>query len=191
MARKHPFSLGVSYLGAILLTLCWPMVGQTQIERQHDAHVHGEAKGTLAMDETHWELMLALPGFNVVGFEHPPRTPEQSALLSNAIDYFDQEPWLVFNPESGCDITDIDIQPMGFEDHHDHHHHDHPTDHAGHARMEIKVTGECDSIEQLSRLSVNLFDAFPNNEQLTIGVLTTTLAMEVTLTPQATAIVFD
>lgn len=193
MARKHPFSLGIAHLSVILSALCWPLVGQAQIERQHDAHVHGQATGTLAMDETRWELTLALPGFNVVGFEHPPRTPEQSALLSDALDYFNQQPWLGFNPESGCQITDTDVQSMGFEDPQDNHqhHHDHGSDHDGHARMEIKVSGECDRMDALTRLSMKLFDAFPNNEQVMIAVLTTTRAMTVTLTPQASSIVFN
>ncbi|MDR9452910.1 MAG: DUF2796 domain-containing protein, partial [Wenzhouxiangella sp.] len=59
-------------IGVIVLLAATPV--SAQIERQHAAHVHGEATGSLAVDGSTVSVQLALPGHNVVGFEHPPRT---------------------------------------------------------------------------------------------------------------------
>ena len=187
-----------------------PAIGQAQVERQHAAHVHGEALGTLAVDGARLELELELPGYNLVGFEHAPRTPEQQAAMDSALEYLNGGAWLTSDAAGGCQVAEMDAHIHGFEDddhgddgapedHHDddHHHdheqdhdhnhdqdHDHEHDHAtaeGHAEFHVMARLDCGSPERLGWVDLNLFDRFPGNEVLRLDVLTDRLATRLRL----------
>lgn len=204
-----------------------PMVGQAQIERQHAAHVHGQGQASLAFDGPSWTLFLELPGFNVVGFEHPPNTEQQQQTLDEAIAFLEGGTWLSFNPEGQCRLSELELLSLGYastdhdahhdhdpshhhgeehdQDHnqkndhahngehahdHDHEYHNHDKEHA-HARFQIEASGECENTNRLAWWSLGLFDGFPNNESLTVAVLTQTQAFEAVLTPNQQKIVFQ
>ena len=135
-------------IGAVVLLTATPV--SAQIERQHAAHVHGEATGSLAVDGSTVSVQLALPGHNVVGFEHPPRTDAQQQRFDQAMIALQQGEWLQFNPTADCAVESMSTMPSGFGgaqsmgdqrgDDHDHGHdkdnhnhddngHDHDDDH--------------------------------------------------------------
>ncbi|TVS13265.1 MAG: DUF2796 domain-containing protein [Wenzhouxiangella sp.] len=122
-----------------------------QVERQHAPHVHGIAVGSLALDDGDLRLELEIPGVNLVGFEHAPRTDQQQAALDDALDFLRAADWLQADPRGGCELASINAHTHGFNDggddydhehHHDHghdngheHHHDHGHD-DGHGQAE-------------------------------------------------------
>ena len=106
-----------------------------QVERQYGAHVHGVASGNLAIDGADLRLELEIPGFNLVGFEHAPRSEEQQAALDNALAFLRAADWVQADPRGGCEVASINAHTHGFSDaqSHDHAHdhgHDHHHDHA-------------------------------------------------------------
>ena len=50
----------------------------------HQAHVHGVAELTLALEGPNLELLLTSPAFSVVGFEHPASSPRQVEAVAQA-----------------------------------------------------------------------------------------------------------
>ncbi len=118
-----------------------------ELERQHGAHVHGEASGTLALDGSQLQLELEIPGMNLVGFEHPPRSDQQAQRLAATLARLNDGAWLQADQRADCRIERIDALGRGFntdqaqtsESHrhdeesphsHRHHHgHDHDHDH--------------------------------------------------------------
>ena len=85
-----------------------------QIERQHGAHVHGEARGSLAMDGPDLRIELEIPGVNLIGFEHPPRNDEEKSLLAAALDRLGTGDWLRSDPRAGCDIVTLNAHTHGY-----------------------------------------------------------------------------
>ncbi len=131
--------LGVLLLGSASASL------MAELERQHGAHVHGEASGTMALDGSQLQLELEIPGVNLVGFEHPPRTDEQAQRLAATLARLNDGAWLQTDPRGECRIERINAQGRGFntgqaqtsESHRhdeegrrsDRHHHAHDQDH--------------------------------------------------------------
>ncbi|MDR9389363.1 MAG: DUF2796 domain-containing protein [Wenzhouxiangella sp.] len=181
-------------IGVIVLLAATPV--SAQIERQHAAHVHGEATGSLAVDGSTVSVQLALPGHNVVGFEHPPRTDAQQQRFDQAMNALQQGEWLAFNPAAGCATQSMSATPSGFggDDHdHDHDHgHDHGHDQShdddSHAQFELVAVAECARPEALQWAEVQLFDGFPNNEQIVVDVLTAQSVFQARLAPGASRI---
>ncbi|TVQ40996.1 MAG: DUF2796 domain-containing protein [Wenzhouxiangella sp.] len=123
--------------------------GLAQIERQHGAHVHGVATGNLAQDGPDFRLELEIPGINLVGFEHAPRTEAQQQSLDAALDLLNRGEWLVMDGRGQCEIDRLNAHTHGFdgegngdygdqEDGHEHHDHHHGDRHAHHAHDHAK-----------------------------------------------------
>jgi hypothetical protein len=51
---------------------------------QHAAHEHGKAQLDVAVDRGRVELRLDTPAANVLGFERPPRTPQERQAIATA-----------------------------------------------------------------------------------------------------------
>ena len=150
------------FCSMMLMTSIPAAVAQTEIRRA-GAHVHSVAAAQLALEDGRVDLMLQIPGANLVGFEHPPRVEEQSELLASARARLAAGDWLVFSDGAGC-ATDISVDMPGFaasgheHDHsHDHehsrdhghaeghehheHHHDHEDDQHGHVHQDHEHDG--------------------------------------------------
>ena len=102
----------------LLIPLCAVPVAaataQDQIRRA-DAHEHSVAAAQLAVEAGRIDLMLQVPGANLVGFEHPPRNGEQRATLDEARRRLAAGGWLVLPAAAGCS-SDFEIEMPGFED---------------------------------------------------------------------------
>lgn len=106
-----------------------------EIERQHAPHVHGLTSGNLAMDNGDLRLELKIPGINLIGFEHAPRTHEQQAALDGALAFLRAAEWVQADPNGNCAVASINAHTHGFgaEGHYhgdEHHGHDHHHEHA-------------------------------------------------------------
>lgn len=100
----------------------------TAYERQHEAHVHGEAEMNVAIEGNVIELVLKSPLANIVGFEHEATSDEDIAILSNAQKALQDAYARVQLPDSAvCMLDEVDVH-LG-EEHgeeaHDHDKHDH------------------------------------------------------------------
>ena len=100
--------------------------------RQHDAHVHGEARGNLSIDADSMQMTLEVPAFNLIGFEHPPADAEQRSLLERVVADLESVAWVDIDPAAGCRTSSVDIDTPGLvaeAQHADHAHHDESHEH--------------------------------------------------------------
>jgi hypothetical protein len=161
-----------------------------QIERQHDAHVHGAAEGNLVVEESQMRLELEIPGVNLVGFEHAPRNDDQRKRLGDTLSLLERGDWLLTDPRGQCALKSVDAHTHGFgkfkqdgeagsgHDSHDDHQDGHGSDHAQHehnhehAEFHLVAVLQCQTPERLRWVDLALFDDFPGNEAIRLDVLT-------------------
>ncbi len=180
--------------------------------RQHDAHVHGEASGNLALDDSALRIELEIPAYNLIGFEHAPATAEQQTLLDSTVEALEQLDWLSLDAGGQCQRSSVNVHTHGMEaahdsghdagqdpsethhhdddanvDHHDHHadhDHSHAEDHDhSHGSFHTVVELDCAQARSLSWLAIDLFTDYPANQTLRLDVLTATLVKQVDLGP--------
>lgn len=108
-------------------------------ERQHEAHVHGEAEMNVAIEGNVIELVLKSPLANIAGFEHEATSDEDKATLSNAQKALQDAYARVQFPDAAvCMLDEADVhlgEEHGDEDAHEGHAHD-KHEHEEHAHEE-------------------------------------------------------
>ena len=150
--------------------------------RQHGAHVHGVATLNLALEGREAHIELHGPAANFIGFEHAPASAADHAALDRAVALLrDGDDLFRFNAEAGCRmehvrlasplLTDAHHHDAGHKDAHEHgneHAHTGHDAHEGetHADMEADYHFECTAPGRLTRLTIELFEAFPGMETL-------------------------
>ena len=179
----------------LLIPLCAvPVAAAAQNEiRRADAHEHSVAAAQLAVEAGRVDLMLQVPGANLVGFEHPPRNGEQRARLDEARRRLAAGDWLVLPEAAGCS-SDFKIEIPGFEDdgstanseheHGDEHKHEHDHDHehgSQHAEFRVTATAECENSEALEWVEIRLFEGWPDNRSLRVDAISATSQWRVEL----------
>lgn len=169
-----------------------------QIEREYGQHVHGEGNAEIVIEHNVVTVDMSLPGINVVGFEHAPRTPDDEAAIEAALVFFRTEPWLSFSPQAGCEVISINAHTHGFDGDHAHSHDDHGHDHDhddrhdhAHADFHILLTAHCQDARAMRWMEVDVFTAFPGNELLRADVLTEDSAVRARLTAGQARIQLD
>ncbi|PVV11527.1 MAG: hypothetical protein B6D77_06700 [gamma proteobacterium symbiont of Ctena orbiculata] len=154
--------------------------------RQQEAHVHGFAALNLALEGEEVHIELDSPAANMVGFEHAPSSEADHAALDRAVAALKNGDQLFrFNKEAGCRMEkamvtsallkeeDHDHDGKHADDHdheekdeHEHEAHEHEDE--THSDIEAVYHFECDQPAKLTRLSVELFKAFPATEKLNV-----------------------
>ncbi len=140
-----------------------------------EAHVHGKADLAIVIDEDEIEISLFSPLFNLTGFENEPETPEQLAAFAEAttvLNAVDEQ--FMFNPEAQCasvsDLTKVDATEHEYRD------------------LEAQFGFRCSNPEDLTRIDVALFDAFPRLEEIEAVILEAEDQSALELTPEAAMI---
>ena len=178
--------------------------------RQHDAHVHGEASGHLALDDSVLRIELEIPAYNLIGFEHAPVNADQQALLDNTVEALEKLDWLSLDRRGQCEQSAVNVHTHGMEaehhhdgdatvDHADHNDHDHDHDHNHdnhdhdhrptddhdhkHGSFHAVVELSCSQAQSLGWLAIDLFTDYPANQTMRLDVLTESLVKQVDLRP--------
>ena len=100
--------------------------------RQLDAHEHGVTILNIALEEGVLIAELEGPAMNFIGFEHPPRTPEQQQAVADTLDTLrGANQLLVASPAAECDLVEAEAEHIteASHDDHDKHHDEHHSDH--------------------------------------------------------------
>ncbi|NBB92077.1 MAG: DUF2796 domain-containing protein [Gammaproteobacteria bacterium] len=171
--------------------------------REHAAHEHGHASGTLAEDSGQWQLKLELPGYNLVGFEHPPASEEQSQRLEAVRSLLESGRWLQPDPEATCRVASSRVTTSGYgearnnrmpsgPEAHDHHHgEDSPQHDHGHGAFVVDAVISCDPSRRMRWLAIDLFEGFPDNRSIRLDVLSESGAASFRLAREDFRIEFD
>ncbi len=139
------------------------------------AHPHGHAELQVAIDTNTADVFLRSPAYNLLGFEHEPRTEQQHRQLA------DLEQWLMSTPlinteDGNCNVEDASVHSSWPEatrhhsDHaHEHHDHDHEDGQANdHSDIEITQSLTCDGLADHQTLTTPMAKHFPALEHLDV-----------------------
>ena len=169
---------------------------------QHDAHVHGVAELTLAVEGSVLEIGIESPSANIVGFEHKANTTEQRQAVDKAKQVLENPSQLFVFSGTSCQLKELAVDMKGVMhteekagDHHHNHekdgHHDHHKDHDKHeekGETHSEITANyhfsCDNTADLTSVSVELFALFPSIEKINAKWITASQQGAQTLTAE-------
>ncbi|ESQ15604.1 MAG: hypothetical protein N838_08225 [Thiohalocapsa sp. PB-PSB1] len=192
MYPKQP-ALAVSLATALVLIAPWVSAGEEHQHdqdteyRQHGAHVHGIATLDLALEDNELQIEIHSPAINIVGFEHVPSSADERAALDQAVAALkDGDRLFKFSDNADCRMEQanvttelLDAEPDEHQVHtqqkteeHAHEHaeeHQHE-EHEGDVHSDIMVVYrfQCAAPDQLTALSVDLFEAFSGMEKIKV-----------------------
>ena len=91
---------------------------------EHGAHTHGVSQLDIALSGKDLEMAFAVPGADVVGFEHPARSPEEKSAVSAAAARLKKGGTLFLLPDAArCRLTRAEVLAAGLWGDHDEAHH--------------------------------------------------------------------
>jgi len=132
-----------------------------------DAHQHGHAELSFAVDGIKVEVMFVSPAYNVVGFEHEARTETQSRALKEAQAWFAGTP-LINTPDNTCTVISSDVHHSGREHEHERGEDGHGNHGTSHSAYEVIQTLECTSVQDATTLTTPLTAHFERLEHLDV-----------------------
>ena len=147
--------------------------------RQHGAHVHGAGELLIVLEGNKLELSFRIPGMDVIGFEHAPRTKEQKASIEATKVHLrkgDQLFDLTGTPECKLRrssalfaLTTHDHEHEDDEQREDHEEtakQDQGEANAQHAEFHVKHKYECAKPEALEAIVFKIFDDYASIEKV-------------------------
>ncbi len=161
-----------------------------------DAHVHGEAEMNIVLEGGDLLMELESPSFNLVGFEHEPKSLNQRKLVKNTIESLkDFKRIASISPEADCKLIDASILTTmkglgdGHKEHHEDEHHEdehhedehhedeHHEDEHQHSAKEIHsefsatYSLRCDKPENLKSIQLELFSTFELMKEIVVQMI--------------------
>ncbi len=127
---------------------------------QHAAHVHGEARLLVAVEEKTVEMEFTSPAMNLLGFEHRPKTEEQQKQLQNVIEKLKQAELLFSLPAAAnCRLTAVEVESPYDQQ---------SGDDVEHTDFSAFYHYSCPGTRQVKMLMVKLFEQFPLTETVEV-----------------------
>lgn len=177
-----------NWLATLILVVAPVTVAADTHEHEHntkqEAHVHGVAELTMALEDNVLEINLESPSANIVGFEHRASSQEQKSAVDEA-ERILGSPTSLFNftgadcqvGRSIVDVSTVEGPHDGHdtEDHDDDHgdNHGHESEHDdGHSEISVNYQFTCEQDSELIAVSVDILDYFPAIEVLHVQWVT-------------------
>ena len=167
-------------VAGLALTLVAALAGSAPAPRAAPAHVHGEALLEVSAAGPRLMVVLRGPAQVFFGFEHPPASADEEAVLRDALAALRSPRQNVFATTPPCELVSMQIsspfpasaardlsQGNGATSEHEHENeqeHDHAA-HPVHADLEAEYTLSCGGGAPDS-LTVTAFSAFPELERV-------------------------
>jgi hypothetical protein len=174
------------------IALFFSVQSATAYEIEHGTHQHGNAQMNVVVEGSSVAAEFTSPLYNLVGFEHEARTPEEIALMQQQRQILATGEGVVLSTAAECHLLQAEVE-MGEEIHeqhkegeheheheHDHDHdHDKKHDHAAHdhhdeeAHQDVRVNYlfECHKPEKLNQISIGWFQPFSNMTEIEVNLL--------------------
>ena len=152
--------------GLVLLFALGPLAAAAKSQK---AHEHGAVTVSVAVEGTEARIEAEIPGDDLFGFEHAPRTASEKSALSSALSTLRGRPLEMFTlpPTAGCSAKAVSVtsglegQSGGKE-----------TKLGDHQDVDLAYTFTCKQPLSGLTLTVGLFKAFPRIKTIRLQVLT-------------------
>lgn len=167
-------------------------------KRQRRKHSHGKGTLEIALERGMMSITLDIPAHDAVGFEHPPRTPEQEKAVRSAVSLLKNPDKLMSFPKAArcASVKKPQVRSEQFsalqkrkeeavkpddgtlktnkEAHKKKHKHKKGHDHRNeHSAFLVKLSVRCAEAKELKSVDVKVFQAFPR-----LGLLSTVVFSE-------------
>ena len=152
------------------------------------AHLHGIAQLTLALEGNVLEISLESPAINIVGFEHRATSEKHIKAVEKATASLQAAKLFLFSG-SACRLKQARVDMSSVIEQGGQHSHGHK-DRDSHSEINANYSYECIKGEELETVSVNLISLFPAIETLEVMWLTESQQGAITLTAQSNLIRF-
>ena len=162
----------------------------TAEQRQLGAHEHGAAALNVAVSDSTLSIEFTAPAVNLIGFEHTATTEDQVQAIAQAEELLASGRVLGLPESAQCELTASNVEHETEGEHADD---DHEKEHEGeeksHSEFHALLTYDCQNIEALTHIDVEIFLLFPGNKEIHTQVITTTGQSGGELTPDAARLV--
>ena len=157
-------------------------------ESAQQAHLHGSAELTLALEGDALEISFESPAANIVGFEYKAMSEKHIKAVEQArVKLESSDLFLFFG--SDCRLKQAKVDMSSVIEQGSQYHHDHgDKDRDSHSEINANYSYECSTGENLEALSVGLFSLFPAIETLEVMWLTDSQQGAVKLTAKSNII---
>ncbi len=141
----------------------------------HSAHVHGNAKLSIARENAKKAtILLEAPGDSIFGFEHEAKGPEDKKTLQTALNTLENKITEIFSFDKAadCTLSKNKIEILKEEEHEEKHekkHSHHNEEHGEHNEVEAEYNVSCKN--NIKTLEVKLGLKFPKIKNLQVQVL--------------------
>jgi hypothetical protein len=177
------FLLGMSFM-ILTKSLSAQSIDHDHQDIKQEAHLHGVASLTLAIEGDLLELNFESPAANIVGFEHIASTPEQIKAVEASKNMLETPKKLFKFVGTDCQVEQFNVDVSSVlkdkDDHHDqeehkgdHHEednhkesHDHDTHQDTHSEITASYRFACIKGSTLSSISLEFLSVFKGIEKL-------------------------
>lgn len=155
----HSMKIKITHTFLFLLLSANAIISANAGPHSHEAHEHGVAQLTLAIEGNVLAIEFESPAANLVGFEHKARTQEEIKQVKQAKDILNSPEALFSFIGTNCiaQKTTADVSGVKGDAHNEHKHHDHPKNHS---EITANYLFNCKNSSQLTSLSIALFEKF-------------------------------
>lgn len=160
-----------------------------------EAHTHGLATLTLALENGVIEIRFESPAANLVGFEHAARSANEKIAVARANTVLNEPVRLFTFNGTHCQLieTAVDVSGVAVGKHsetieHDHHSHSKEHEESGHSEINAEYRFSCKNPKQLKSVTADLMNQFTGIEKIDVMWITETKQGAVTLTPNKNVI---
>lgn len=134
--------------------------------RSSDAHEHGHGQLNIAIEGNSVLMELEIPGADIVGFEHEPKSDADKAAMINAEKKLKDGAALFRFQGATCTFEQAHV-----EDGHDDHGKQPASQESEHSEFHVAYEISCDDTSRLSGIAFPFFTVFPHSEELDVTVL--------------------
>ena len=132
--------------------------GNDHEKRELGAHEHGAATLQVAVEGDTIEMMLEVPGENIVGFEHAAETDEQKAAVEAQKETLGDPLALFVVPDgAGCDVASAEVELHQEGDHN---------------AFEAAYALRCADPAAVTAIETRLFELYPSLEEIEVEYAT-------------------
>jgi len=146
----------------VIVLISLILVGQVTGETHLDAHVHGEAKMMIVLENNQLFIEIETPAMNVLGYEHPPENKQQQQGLKQAVQTFEQSSQIIKLHGGFCLPHSQNVETPGLEHKADSPYHDHNA----HTEFHISYIWTCKNARDLKEIELSLFEHFPGFDMI-------------------------
>lgn len=157
------------------------------------AHVHGTGDLEVVQDGIGVFVSLSTPLYNVLGFEHRPKTDSERVKARRVTSLLGANGLFLFSDDAQCKRTAHKIysevlNPHSHGPQDDHQHHDQEGEHSD---LRVAYEFECEKPAALKEIEVRVFRQFPSFEKIEVQALFPSGQIGASLTPEKNTLVIQ